>query len=93
MPGSCPIPALFCGKQLVFPGFRGDLSTGGGRQILSQFPSHEGAAACGSALAAKGAARTFAGREVFLARYTPRPKTDFIFFAPAGANSARLAIL
>ena len=42
MPGSCPIPALFCGKQLVFPGFRGDLSTGGGRQILSQFPSHTG---------------------------------------------------
>ena len=34
--------------------------------------------------------RTFAGREVFSARHTPRPKTDCTFFAPAGANSARL---
>jgi hypothetical protein len=31
-------------------------------------------------------ARTFAGREVFLATYTPPPKTDYASFAPAGAK-------
>ena len=34
--------------------------------------------------------RTLAGREVFSAAYTPRPKANSIFFAPPGANSARL---
>ena len=34
--------------------------------------------------------RTFAGREVFSSTHMSRPKTDFNFFAPDGANSARL---
>ena len=34
--------------------------------------------------------RTLFGREVFSPTYMPPGKTDFIFFAPAGANAARL---
>ena len=34
--------------------------------------------------------RTLAGREVFFPTYMPPEKTNFILFAPAGANSARL---
>jgi hypothetical protein len=35
-------------------------------------------------------ARTFPGREVFFPTRMSSGKTDFNFFAPAGANSARL---
>jgi len=52
----------------------------------------KGAAACRSALSVRlqQTESTFARREVFYPAYMPPEKTDQNFFAPAGANSARL---
>ena len=69
-------------------GYRTPRPKDGGVRPSKKWRSHffEKDAACCSAHGLRETPRTFAGREVFLATYTPPPKTDYASFAPAGAK-------